>query len=315
MFSKLFIFSFAWIIFQVAIFLPYTYAQEDSDAMEQEFLLLAKEKLLGLISDPNAKRILKGERPQPDNPMDMDLSFTWWESSRIFKAKLGNKVWKEMPDGTKITYLQRFESITDPISVEDPHLNPRNMYKSYSKEPLKYGIPEIGIERIEERTPPNLAWTPKTTWKPVIYGYDKDELSSLSKWEYKRSEPYRRDVIMAASMGAASLVGYLLSKKSKDKEYVAKSPPQSPECWTACAAGEPKWNKPPLPNSGKEMTLEEWEQHTELHGWYVRPGFDERVPLPYRVYTYGSAISLSISINYVAHALWKHFHKKNRFPE
>lgn len=309
-FNRLFVFIFVWIIFQTVIVLSYTYGQANNEAIEQEFYILCKEVLLKLLSKENGERILKGQIPQPEDPLDMDLSFIWWESSLIFQEEL----WDNVNPEWGMTYGDKYKDITELPPLDGlQQLKALGMYEPISKKPLD-DIPEVDVEGIRLPTP-DLAWSPPMTWKPIIPGYDSSELSKRGKWEYKQREPWRKDALVSVAAGAVSLAGYFLNKHSKPIEFFAEWPPQSPACWTACAAGEPKWNKPPLPNSGEKMTPEEWRQHPELHGWYLTPRIKERTPRSKEVYDYSRDVCFFVSIDYAARALWKYFHKREVFPE
>ena len=321
MFYKLLVFSLIGILFQIG-FLPCTHGQVDNELIEQEFYLLCRDVRLKLLTDQNARRILGDTREdlplRSEDPLDVDLSFTWWESSLIFRENqrrlAGGRrtLWDEENAEWGMTYGQKYEEITVPPKIDNiPQFEPVNIYKSVAKEPQD-NIPPIEGGGIST-TRPDLTWSPEVMLKTV--SPDATELSNFGKWDYKQREPWRRDALMSIVAGAIGLAGYVLSRHSEDIEYFITWPPQAPECWTACAKGDPIWHKPSLPNADVEMTPAEWRQNKKLQEWYVTPPIDTRTPKSAYVYDYGRDIFFVTSIAYAVRALWKYSHKQSTFPE
>ena len=318
MLNKLLLFSFAVIIFQSVIILPYTYSQTSSNVIEKEFYLLCKEVMLGILSDANGQRILKGETPQPDDPMDMNLSFTWWKSSAIFQQSqsIRGGLWNQPnPNWDNMTYGQKYEEITVLPSLEDlEKLTSLDISETVSTDPR---IEDITVERKPVTlTIPNLTWTLGTTWERATLSYDREKISDLGIWRHSQKEKWWQDALLSA---AALTAGLFLNRYSETieaettKEF-AKWPPIAPECWTACAEGEPIYNRPPLPQT--KMTPAEWEKQN-LARWYLTPSITERIISPERTSwtAYGRYVAFAVSIDYATRALRKALRQKEQFPE
>ncbi|MBM3236134.1 hypothetical protein FJZ31_07525 [Candidatus Poribacteria bacterium] len=319
MLNKLLVFSFAVIILQTAIILPYTYSQTSNNVIETEFYLLCKEVLLGLLSDINGQRILKGEAPQPDDPMDMGLSFTWWESSAIFQQSrtIDGGWWNQLnPKWDNMTYGQKYIEITVLPSLEGLQKlrSLDDISEIVSMEPR---IEDIDVTKLPAKFPlPNLTWTPETTWERIIRGYDGKRLSDLGMWRHLKKEQWWRDALLSAAALGAGLIlsGWDETIDAVTTKEFAEWPPKAPECWTACAEGEPIYNRPPLPQT--KITIEQWDKQS-LSRWYLTPKITEVIISPERTSwtAYGRYIAFAVSLDFAARALQKALWQKEQFPE
>lgn len=323
MYQKLFVFSLAVMTLQAAIVLPYAYSQTNNDIIEKEFHLLCKEVLLGILSNTNGQRILKGEEPQPDDPMDMNLSFTWWESSTIFetsRARSGGLWNKTNPNWDNMTYGEKYAEITALPSLAGlEKLKSLDVSETISRDPRREDIP-VKREPVK-LTIPNITWTPGQTWKRNILGYDSEKISDLGIWHHPQETKWLK---REAAASAVAFIAYLILNRYDEKIIIdpvtkkefADWPPIAPVCWTACAEGEPIYNRPTLPKA--KMSIEEWEaQH--LGRWYLTPNITEIVISPGEEKTswtaYARYIALTVSIDLGTHALRRWIQRKEIFPE
>ena len=340
---RLFLFCIVLVIFQHTVVLLYANSSQSKLDLEQEFDILSKEVLLpGFISlnvpnienlkgstidevkakvdidqiTGNARNILYGEELAPEGPLDvMDFSLEWWKShSNIYG------IMNRDPDKGK-EYLWRL--VKDKIDVEPTPPSPPDLLypqKRISKNPLDYSS-QIEPPKIPPPDLPDLTWMPNPTKYQVTLKYDKDELFNIGEWRYMQKQNWKKDALVAITVGGLSYILNGLSKsKSKEIEVFAYSPSEGPKprCWTAVALGEPIWNRPTIPPG---ITLEEWRQRPDLQMWYPTPPIITDTVIVYEPPGWvpvARNISIAISVFYGYRAVYKFFRSKffpiNKLP-
>ena len=299
---------------------------------DQEFDILLKEVTLGFISldVPNFKDI-QGKKPEEikriitikqikgnaknilygnelvTEPDIMDFSLDWWKYSKIY----GIMVRDEDKGEEYLWQLLQAKTVAAP---PDPLLpNPlEDFFKPISRKTQDKISP---IPKPPEIPPPDLTWR-YPLGKPLPPSYDGEKLSDLGIWYHPQEEKWWKDALVSTVALAA---GLFLSRYSETIEAVteeefAEWPPKAPGCWTACAEGEPIYNRPTLPET--KMAIAEWEKQN-LARWYLTPGITERIISPERKSwtAYGRYIAFTVSIDFAARALRKAFWQKEQFPE
>ena len=287
------------IIFKLVAVLPHAAAvhqvtahvnQEEANRgkrAEEDFILLCKEVLMGLIPYIEGEAILKGE--QNILAKKLYLSLSWWRQSPIF--------------GQWDTYKERYQNLEKIFDDTFQPTPPKKYPPPISPPTEPVVIPHEGEYNGVSLTP-SLTWSPGLEWKQEIKGNNqfKDFV-----WQHKDRKSWRHKAIIA---GVAGLSAYLLSRFSQETEVFASWPPTEPPCWGACAAGKPDWEKPLL-NMNEKMSVDEWNNQPSLKGWYIPPPINENPSIP----AYGRDCCISISLVAATRAILLRLNPPQRFPE
>lgn len=275
--------------------------RSEQEQIEQEFNLFCREVQMILLSEENARRMLKDEKIQLKDVLDMSLY--WWTSSLIFTKE---SFWSEFYDEeNKITYEDEFLMRTG--SKNRPTFQP--------PKPKPPGDPVLPPEiELSKGSPADMIEKPKTIWGSKLPPVEK-KLLECGEWEYYKPRWWPVAASVVYPTLAYNILSYslytrevfefnILSHSLYTREVSELSPEYQKWEWMDCAAS---WQKPDPPENGIWwVTEDQWS--SELNRWYEKPSSVERLKWA----THGRYVLLGINL---LHLLRAFSHKDKVYPK